>query len=534
MSIIKKVQSTYQQLMEQKPLTTILFIALIVRLIAAFFAKGYGMHDDHYLVIEASQSWVDGTDFDNWLPKSQVDPKPEGHSFFYVGIHYLLFLLIKFLGITNPDTKMIVIRVIHAVFSLLVVWSGYKIALKYSTQRNANLVGMLLAVFWFMPFLAVRNLVEIVAIPLLMYGVYLVIDAPDRAKPKWWFFAGGLILGVAFSVRFQTLLFVGGVGLVLLFTRKFIETVIFGIGVLLSIALIQGIVDIFIWGRPFAELTEYVLYNIANKNNYGYNNYLMYPEVILGILIPPMSIFWVYGFSRTWKKFLLVFVPTTLFFLFHEYFPNKQERFILTIVPLIIVTGVIGWNEFVERSAYWQRHQKFLRGSMKFFWIFNFVVLALITTAYSKKSRIEAMLYLHDYRANIDAVVLDNNHRDEPSFIPLFYLGKWVDIYQVNKNLVLRDTLNYFPETRYQKAVRSIVTLDSISGTKKPQYVIFYYNTNLEERVADYKQYYPDLTYETTIEPSNLDKLMHWLNPNNLNQVVIIYRTQKEAFAKEE
>lgn len=188
MSIIKKFQSTYQQLMEQKPLTTILFIALIVRLIAAFFAKGYGMHDDHYLVIEASQSWVDGTDFDNWLPKSQVNPQPEGHSFFYVGIHYLLFLLIKFLGITNPDTKMIIIRVIHAIFSLLVVSAGYKIALKYSNQRNANLVGLLLAVFWFMPFLAVRNLVEIVTIPLLMWGLYFVIDAPDRTKPKKWFF----------------------------------------------------------------------------------------------------------------------------------------------------------------------------------------------------------------------------------------------------------------------------------------------------------------------------------------------------------
>jgi hypothetical protein len=531
-SILRKIGSFYQQSMAQKPLPTILFIALIVRLIAAFFAKGYFAHDDHFLVIEASQSWVDGTDFDNWLPKSQIDPKPEGHSFFYVGIHYLFFLLIKFLGITNPDTKMIIIRIIHAVFSLLVVSAGYKIALKYSNQRNANLVGILLAVFWFMPFLSVKNLVEIATIPFLMWGLYLVIDASSRLKPKLWFFIGGFILGVAFSARYQTLLFVGGIGLVLLFTRKFTETLVFGIGVLLSIFLLQGVVDIFIWGRPFAELTEYVLYNIANKSNYGHNNYLMYPEVILGVLIPPLSIFVVYGFARTWKKFLIVFVPTTLFFLFHEYFPNKQERFILTILPFIIITGVIGWNEFVEHSNYWQKRQKLLNGCMKFFWIFNFVALALMTTAYSKKSRIEAMLYLHDYRQNIDAVILDNNDRNEPSFIPLFYLGKWVDIYQINKNIVLRDTLIYFQDTHYQKAVRSVSTLDSIPGTRRPQYVIFYYNTNLEERVAAYKRYYPDLTYETTVEPSNLDKLMHWLNPNNLNQIVIIYRTQRKAFPR--
>jgi hypothetical protein len=143
------------------------------------------------------------------------------------------------------------------------------------------------------------------------------------------------------------------------------------------------------------------------------------------------------------------------------------------------------------------------------------------------------MLYLYNDKQNIEAVVLDNNHRNEPVFIPLFYLGKWVDIYQVNKNLVLRDTLKFYPETRYQKAVRNISTLDSIAGTKHPQYVIFYYNTNLEERVAAYKKFYPDLTYETTIEPSNLDKLMHWLNPNNLNQMVIIYRTRKLSFVKD-
>jgi hypothetical protein len=202
------------------------------------------------------------------------------------------------------------------------------------------------------------------------------------------------------------------------------------------------------------------------------------------------------------------------------------------MLPFFIITGCIGWNQFVEKSDFWHKRPKFLKGLWTFFWVFNFIVLALMSTAYSKKSRIEAMLYLYNYRNNIEAVVLDNNHRNEPSFIPLFYLGKWVDIYQVNKNLVLKDTLNYYPETHYQKAVRSITTLDSIANTKYPQFVIFYYNTNLEDRIAEYKRYYPDLTYETTIEPSNLDKLMHWLNPNNLNQVVIIYRTQKQSFAK--
>ena len=46
-------------------------IALAVRLLAAFFSQGYFAHDDHFLVIEAAQSWADGHDYNNWLPWNQ-------------------------------------------------------------------------------------------------------------------------------------------------------------------------------------------------------------------------------------------------------------------------------------------------------------------------------------------------------------------------------------------------------------------------------------------------------------------------------
>lgn len=70
-------------------LKTILFAGLVIRLIAAVFSEGYGMHDDHYLVIEAAGSWVDGHDYNHWLPWTQTEViKPEGHSFTYVGINF--------------------------------------------------------------------------------------------------------------------------------------------------------------------------------------------------------------------------------------------------------------------------------------------------------------------------------------------------------------------------------------------------------------------------------------------------------------
>ena len=62
---MEKITSKFRS----NPLISILVLAFTVRLIAVIFSQGYLMHDDHFLVIEAAQSWVDGHDYNNWLPK---------------------------------------------------------------------------------------------------------------------------------------------------------------------------------------------------------------------------------------------------------------------------------------------------------------------------------------------------------------------------------------------------------------------------------------------------------------------------------
>src|ERR1700704_3041539 len=89
----------------EKPLATILWIAFLVRLPAIIFSKGFGWHDDHFLVIEAAQSWADGSDYNDWLPGSGA-AQPDGHSFFYSGIHFVIFKLMNWIHLNYPQTKM--------------------------------------------------------------------------------------------------------------------------------------------------------------------------------------------------------------------------------------------------------------------------------------------------------------------------------------------------------------------------------------------------------------------------------------------
>ena len=153
----------------------IIIAAIIIRLIAAIFSEGYGMHDDHFLVIEAASSWSDGYDYNDWLPWSKGNAgKPEGHSFTYVGLNYIFFYVSKFAGLSNPKLLMLLNRVLHALLSVLVVYFGIKITEKISDRKNAVTVGWILALLSILPFLSVRNLVELTSIPFLMWGIWMM------------------------------------------------------------------------------------------------------------------------------------------------------------------------------------------------------------------------------------------------------------------------------------------------------------------------------------------------------------------------
>ncbi|RLD63513.1 MAG: hypothetical protein DRJ01_03555 [Bacteroidetes bacterium] len=517
---------------KEQPFIFIILIALVLRLVAVVFAQGYGMHDDHFLVIEASQSWVDGTDYNNWLPSSQriinpdVEPTPEGHSFFYVGLHFLLFKFLEAIGIFSPIVKMYIVRLLHALFSLLIIIYSYKITEKLSNQKTAKQVGLLLAVLWFMPFLSVHNLVGVVCIPFLLIGTWIIVNSDTKKNVLLQYFIAGLVMGIGFSVRFQTSLFIGGVGLVLLFQKKWKEAIIFGIGSILSIIVIQGIVDYVIWGRPFAELTEYIKYNIAHKTDYGTNRWYMYFLVIMGIIIPPIGVFLFFGWFRTWKKYTILFLPSFIFFSFHTLFPNKQERFILTIIPFVIIAGFIGWNEFVDKSKFWNHNKKILKACFVFFWTVNFLVLPFVTTAYSKRSRVESMIYLSKYK-NINSLICEDTNRSGVTMLPMFYLGQWIHVYNIPKceNCDSLKLQSMNTVSRYVHEIYSPKYLSRLDKDNQPNFVLFFDDKNLEKRVENIKKYYPNLSFETIIQPGFVDRVMRKLNPSNVNQIIYIYKT---------
>ena len=499
--VIEKIKKYYAH----HPLNTILFAGLFFRLLAVIFSKGYGWHDDQFLIIEIAQSWVDGIDYYSWLPSADGTNPPEGFSFFYVGIHYLLFSFFNAIGFTDPQGKMYIIRLIHGLWSILVIYFGYKITLKLGNQKSAKQVGWLLSLLWLFPMISVRNLVEFACVPLLLWGLWLIVNNTENKSGI--FLWAGILMGLAFNIRFQSLILTGGIGLAMLFHKQWKETFLVAAGILLSIIIFQGSIDYFVWGSPFVQVIEYINYNMHHAAEYIVSPWYTYIIVLAGLLVPPVSLFLLAGFFQQWRKLLIIFLPVIIFIIFHSYYPNKQERFIITAIPMLIIAGIIGWNEITEKikSREWK---KIISGCWVFFWVINTIALLPITVMYSKQARVESMCYLSQY-GDINNFVIEDINQSVLRFPPQYYLQNWYN-YQT---FMREDNLDKF--RKYNQ---------SLPLSEQPGFLLFYQPNNIEKRVENMKTVYPDIVFETTIEPGFMDKVLHWLNPINDNQRIYIYR----------
>jgi hypothetical protein len=498
----------FQRYWEEKPLLLVMLLAIAFRLLAAIFAKGWGMFDDHFIVIESSGSWVTNPGNHPWLPGSSENHGPTGHNLFYPGFHYLLFLLLRFLGITEPQSQMLINRIILGAFSLITVYTGYRIAETLQGKKAARLAGLLLAILWFMPWMSVRNLVEMSSVPFIMAGFWMIIRErqKDRLILSW--LLSGILFGMAVNIRPQTAFFPLGLGFVLLFQLKWRELVFLTMGSLLSFTLVQGGIDLVVWGKPFAELLAYVNVCITERNDYISLPWYNYFLTIFALLIPPVSIFLFFGFIKEWKKYLFVFFPVLLFFIFHSYFPNKQERFILPMIPLLIVFGSIGWTRFAGNSVFWMKHQRVLKWCWTFFWVINTVLLITFSITYSKKARVEAMTYLSRYPDIKIMAVIDEE--GSPEQMPKFYLKQWPVSYSEFAGDHSADTIL---AVAYKNRMKD-----------PPRFILFTGDKKIQPLVVKARKFFPELVYETTIEPGFIDRLVHWLNPINKNRRIFIYR----------
>ncbi|MES2798805.1 MAG: hypothetical protein V4638_02210 [Bacteroidota bacterium] len=478
----------------------LLITALLVRIIAAIFSPGYGMVDDHFLIVEAAGSWVDGFDYNHWFPWSpRSNGIPQGHSYTYTGLNWILFEILNFFGIKNPSTWMYIDRILHALLSMLVVVYSFKITEKLSNRKNAFAVGWIIGLLWLMPFLSVRNLVEVAVLPFLLWGTWLLLKNQGKSTDFW----AGILVGFAISFRYQLALLSFGFVVVLLFKKEWKKAFWFCIGNALIFSLTQGLVDFLIWGYPFAEFLAYFIYNSNQGTTYMPNsNYFMYFFVLMGACLVPLGVLLMIGFLRSWRKYTLLFLPTMLFLLFHTFYPNRQERFILSVLPFFIILGSIGFSEINKRMA-----QKWWKGSIIAFWILNIPLLAIATTMYTKKSRVESMHSIYNDKIEQEWILVEGTGSGRIYLLPKFYARSW-NCHMIDRSDPTSPLIEN-PQYGYD-------------------YIFFLDKKNIKQRIAAYKKEFPKMQLHKKCEASFVDDILFKLNPRNANEYIEVWKTNQK------
>ena len=492
-----------QTVVEKISLKQIIVIGLIFRFAAVIFSKGYAFHDDHFEMAELVQRWKEGISF-LWTG-SDVHV----FSLVYPGFLYIIFEACHAVGLHSPEQILFVIRLIHALISLLSIYYSYKIAIALTANKLvANVVAMLFAVFWLFPFMAVRNLREFFCVHFLMIATYYFIAFKFSVKSL---IISSLFFAVAFSIRLQIIFIPAAMGFVLLCNKlHFKKGLIFGIGCLISFMLTQGLFDFVYYGNPIASIMEYIRFNadpanIAIQPQGPWFQYIgTVAGVVFGIPFIVLAIGYLYSFKLT-MNIKILFWGSLLFFIFHSYYSNKQERFILPFIPYFLILGVVGFHAFYEKFKKQQWTRVALKITVVWFLVFNTIGLCVLTFTYTKRSRVEAMVFLRE-QGDVQNIIMESlEGAPRP---PLFYLGKQIKFLE----LQLKDSL---PEMKH--------SLTNVPNTI-PNYIIMSGDKQMEKRLTRLKKMYPTLQFVKDIKPSLVDNIAYLLNPkHNENEVWHVY-----------
>jgi len=472
----------------ERCLFIVLSVAIVLRVVAVIYARGYLASDDFFETVRIAVDWAHGRVWDangflNWHgAKSGGVMRSPIYNFILAGG----LKLGMWLGLGTLAAQMFLIRSVLALFSLLPVYYGFRFAWERSNPATALNVGLLLAAFYPVPFLSVRALIEVAAGNLLVPGLYYA-DRSWRTASVCAALWSGLFVAGIWIVRPQALVVAAPVGLLLLGRRwQWRRAVAFAIPVA-AVALAEGLLEIPVTGRFFGAMINYWHANLHKPPISGpWYRYLL---LITAAYIPPFSI-WIFAAAArpSVRRGLPVWWWSVVIFLVaHSAFTYKQERFIFPIIAPLIVLGGLATGSLP--SGRWYGSRTFKRIAWSYFWIVNVALLIVFTLTYSHRGRVEPFVYIGD-RGDARGIVVDCTRR--LVYPPVHYAGYPPPPAEVFEHLperatpFLRDTANYLVIFADRYPLTSLERWNIVSGPYQ-------------------------LVHECP--PSLLDRFLQWINP---------------------
>jgi Alg9-like mannosyltransferase family len=471
---------------ETHPLLAVLTLAAALRLTAAVFSRGFLTVDDHLVLVDTADGLASG------IPL----PHDYKRSILYSGSVALVMHTMRALGNTSPDVEMLVLRLLHAAGAVLGVYFAGRILERIGGNEATILGGVLVATFYPLPVTSVHQFEEGVCQVPLLAGCWWLLKAygMERGAGVWWFLSGAATM-TTLLVRFPALPFMLAFAAVALWRpAQRVEKALF-VGGLLIVFALQAASSAAINGDPL----YYFLKTAGHRAGIGVG----YPEgppwkylgTLAYVFIPPVSLLIVAAAIRGGRTFSLLGIPTLAFFVATSLIPNKQERFLLPVLPALLILAAVGMPAVRD----WFARREWMavyRWSWRYFAIINTVLLGVGLFSYGKRDRVEPLVQLQR-RHDATGVVVAQFAYQFP--VPAYYLG-WPrpPVFVLEH----RNTAAYDAA-----AVRA--------ASPPPNYLILYSDSIAGDARRLEQALSARLTPLTTVNPSLGDRLAHLINPRH-------------------
>jgi hypothetical protein len=469
----------------------------VLRLVAAVFSQGFLASDDHHVVINAADRIASGAGLPPTYARSALFPAVLGAT----------MAASRSIGIDDPGIELLIIRLMQGAFSLLVVYFVYRILERSSGPDAAVVGGLLAAAFYALPVTAVHQLEESVSqVPLLAacwwWPQTETVDRSPAARRVWGALAGAA-LGVALILRMPLLACVGALVVLALFRPVPWSVKLAFVGGITCVIALQGSSNVIVngeWGYSFTHRMGAALdpRMLLESEGYPRGAPWHYVLTLLAALIPPVSVAFLAAAVKGGgsRPLLPLGIAALAFLLSHSLIANKQERFLLPILPVLFVLIAAGLPWLRARL----KRERVYRGMWWYFWGVNAALLIVLTFSFSKKDRVAPLLYIYRRHDATGVLIAQYN---QTFGVPEYYLGNQRPPY-----LVVQRGQPFEPPTF------------------PINYVVLYSDSVEADRASLARALHRDLTLLAIITPSLTDRLAHAINPrHNKARTALIYTT---------
>ncbi len=422
------------------PLLSVLLVAGLLRLIAVLFSRGYMASDDHYETIMVAYNWlVYGffSDDGQLLWRDQVIREITRFPLYTMGLHAVMRCY-YLCGVDSLDTMMYGVRAAHALLSLISVWAVYRIVeLVTKSAKWAVAAGLIIAAQGLMPFLSVRALIEVVGGHFLILAVYLIYRYRYFDKDTRLLFWAGVLTGLAWMIRFQIALAVLPVPLILWWDGRRLKPPLQYCAGIAVMILASGLAEYFFLGEPFVS-TVNLLSGFFQKGEAMYHTSdFIYAGVLVGFFIPPFSLiaFGLCAVRGFWREHKLLIVMTLSFVLLHTVLTNRQERFMIPIIPVVTVMLMLALHQHYKAGGWFFRWKALYIPVIGLSLIVNLFLLGVFTANYGHKGLVEPLVRMERVNPRPRAVFVSP---ERGQIYPYYYAGaqpirrlwikKWPDL----------------------------------------------------------------------------------------------------------